>query len=356
MYYEYDTGYYEPSVMDELLEEFQQKCKEILLDDINSKIGSIKHDNEYLKNENDKLRAALAQAEKSLREIEKEAEKSALMKTLTSGIKNAVKDAEDKDTKIYEFLNLTFKRDYIEKSCDAPLWIGAMTQFYSSKDKVLDVLRLFDVKTPNNVENFRLPIDWNEDELDIFFDTMHNHYVCNGCIYESNLRFWSGSSLKDVKSQCNNNYSEIPWQYVLRNPLLKKEKYLSKIGSNAFNCCDHWRYFYQIDRYLDLSDDEIKIILNNIDYAKLKKDGEVAKFVLRNIKNIESDDFLEKIYSLFYKSYDFSYGKKILEMPYKYMLKWVCDNKNEAMGFIERNKDYFTEEQRKELLMAALDL
>lgn len=356
MYYEYATGYYEQSELDELLSEFKEKCTKILLEDVNSQMGMIKHESEYLKKENERLMIALSQAEKSLRESEKDREKLALMKTLTDGIKNTVKDAEDKETKIYGFLNLTFKRDYIEKSCDAPLWIGAMTQFYSSKDKVLDVLRLFDIKMPDNVENFRLPIDWNEDELDIFFDTMHNHYVCNGCIYEGNLRFWSGSSLKDVKSQCGHNYSEIPWQYVLRNPLLKKKKYLTKIGKNAFNCCDHWRYFYQIDKYLDLSDDEIKTILNNIDYAKLTNNGDVADFALRNLKNIENDGFLEKIYSLFYKSYDFSYRKKILEMPYKYMLQWVCDNKNEAIGFIERNKDCFTEEQRKELLRVALGL
>lgn len=108
MYYEYDTGYYEHSVMDELLDEFQQKCKEILLDDINSTIGSIKHDNEYLQKENEKLKAALAQTEKSLREAKKDAEKFALMETLTNGIKNTVENAESKDNKIYDFLELVF--------------------------------------------------------------------------------------------------------------------------------------------------------------------------------------------------------------------------------------------------------
>lgn len=355
MDYDY-KDYYEPSAMDELLDEFQQKCKEIFLDDINSTIGSIKYENGYLKNENDKLKAALANAEKNLRESKKDSERFVLMEVLINNIKDIIENAEDKETKIYEFLNLTFKRDYIEKSYDVPLWIGAMTQFYSNKDRVLDVLKLFDVRLPDNVENFRLPIDWNEEELDIFFDTMHNHYNCNGCIYEDNLRFWGTSSLKDVKSQCNHNYSEIPWQYVLRNPLLKKEKYLTKIGNNAFNICSHWRYFYQIDKYLDLSDDEIKTILNNINYTKLTNRGDVADFALRNLKHIEDDEFLKKIYSMFYSSYDFNYRKKILEMPYKYMIQWVCDNKNEAMGFIERNKDYFTEEQRKELLMKALGL
>jgi hypothetical protein len=38
------------------------------------------------------------------------------------------------------------------------------------------------------------------------------------------------------------------------------------------------------------------------------------------------------------------------------MLQWVCDNKNSATNFIENNKENFTEEQRKELLMKALGL
>lgn len=356
MYYEYDTGYYEPSVMDELLDEFQQKCKDVLLDDVNSTIGGIKHENEYLKKENDKLRVVLAKAEKNLRESKKDAEKFALMETLANGIKNTAKNAENKDEKIYEFLNLVFERDYIEQTYDAPLWIGAMTQFYSNKDKVIEVLRLFDVKLPDNVENFRLPIDWNEEELDMFFDTVNNHVNCNGCTYEGNLRFWGTSSLKDVKTQCyNSHYSEIPWQYVLRNPLLKKEKYLKKIGQNAFTPW-RWNNFYRIDKYLDLSEEEIKIILNNIDYTNLKDKGDVAEFILRNLKYIENDEFLSKVYSLFYNSYALRYGKKIFDMPYKYILKFVCDYKHEAVRFIEDNKERFTEEQRKELLMKALGL
>ena len=256
----------------------------------------------------------------------------------------------------FAVLELVFAKDYKENVYDTPLWIGAMTQFYSNKDRVIDVLRLFDVKLPDNIENFRLPIDWNEEELDIFFDTVNNHVNCNGCTYEGNLKFWGRKSLDDVKTQCcKNGYSEIPWQYVLRNPLLKKEKYLEKIGQNAFTPW-RWNSFYKIDRYLDLSDEEIKIILNNIDYTKLKNKGDIEEFVLRHLKLIENDAFLEKIYSLFYNSYEFRYQKKILDMPYKYILKWAYDCKNDATRFIEENKEHFTEEQRKELLMKALGL
>lgn len=358
MYYDYED-YYEPSVMDEIFKEFQQKCREVLLDDINSTIGSIKHTNEYLTKENDELKKALSQAEKNLREVKKNTEKFSLMETLVNGVKNTVENAESKDEKIYGFLDLVFKRDYIEQTYDAPLWIGAMTQFYSNKDKVIEVLKMFDIKLPNGIENFRLPIDWNEEELDIFFDTMHNHYNCNGSTYEGNLGYWKSASLEDVKTQCNRNYSQIPWQYVLRNPLLKTEKYLKKIGKNAYGAnshSGHWVSFYKIDSYLDLSDEEIKTILSNIDYTKLKNNDAISKFVLRNLKHVEDKEFLDKIYSLFHNSYDFEYGKKILEMPYQYMLQWVCDHKNSATNFIEKNKEYFTEEQRKELLMKALGL
>lgn len=358
MYYDYED-YYEPSAMDEILEEFQQKCREVLLDDINSTIGSIKHTNEYLTKENDELKKALSQAEKNLRELKKNTEKFSLMEVLVNGVKNTVENAESKDEKVYGFLDLVFERDYIEQTYDVPLWIGAMTQFYSNREKVIEILKMFDIKLPNEIKNFRLPIDWNEEEMDIFFDTMHNHYNCNGCTYEGNLRFWGSASLENVKTQCNRNYSQIPWQYVLRNPLLKKKRYLTKIGKNAYSSngySGHWESFYRIDSYLDLSSEEIKTILININEAKLKKNDEISKFVLRNLKYVEDDEFLKKIYSLFHDSYDFKYGKKILEMPYKYMLQWVCDHNNDAAKFVEDNKEHFTEEQRKELLMKALGL
>ena len=136
---------------------------------------------------------------------------------------------------------------------------------------------------------------------------------------------------------------------------MRNEKYLEKIGKNAFTPF-RWNNFYRIDKYLNLSDEEIKIILCNIDYTKLKNKEGVGEFILRHLKLIENDAFLEKVYSLFYNSYDFRYQKKILDMPYKYILKWVCDCKNDAARFIEENKEHFTEEQRKELLMKALGL
>ena len=358
MCYEYEN-YCNPSEMDELFNEFQQKFKDIMLEDVNSVIGSIKHENEYLKKENKELKEALSIAERNLRESKNILKDYSFIGIILNGIKDNIKTAEDKENKIYEFLDLIFKKDYKETPCfTMPLWIGAITQYYSNKDYVIEILKLFNIKLPENIENFRLPIDWNEEELDIFFDTIYNHVNCNGCTFDRNLEFWAKNSLDDVKIQCNRQYSEIPWQYVLRNPLLKKKKYLEKIGKNAYGNSGNWKNFYEINHYLDLSEEEIKIILTNIDYTKLKHNDKVADFVLDNLKYVEDENFLKKIYSLYYNSYDFKYKKKILEMPYKYISQWLCheNNKQGAIGFIEENKYYFTEEQRKELLTKVLDI
>ena len=347
---------FEISAVNEVFNEFQQKYKDAFLEDANSTINSFKQANEQLKIENIQLSEELFTLEKRLQEVEENIVRSTLMNVIINNIKTTINNATNKDKKIYDFLDLIFQKDYEEEVHNVPLWIGALTQYYSNKNIVIKILRLFDIKLPDGIENFRLPVDWNEDELDIFFDTIYNHVNCNGCVFEGNLRFWGTRSLENVKTQCYSEfYSEIPWQYVLRNPLLKNKKYLEKIGKNAFKS-SNWEKFYEIDKYLDLSDEEIKIILNNIDYTKLSNKDSIKDFVMRNLKLIENNDFLEQIYILFYKSYDFKYNKKILEMPYSYILRWAHDLKDEAINFILTNKEYFINEQRKELLAAALDL
>lgn len=299
--YEYEEFENAPSEVEELFNEFQQKFKDIMLEDVNSTIGSIKHENEYLKEENKMLKEALSKAERNLRDSKNTLKDYSFIGIILNGIKDNIKTADNKENKIYEFLDLIFKKDYEETPCfNMPLWIGAITQYYSNKDYVIEILRLFNIKLPENIENFRLPVDWNEEELDIFFDNMYNHVNCNGCDFAHNLEFWAKNSLYDVKTQCSTCYSEIPWQYVLRNPLLKKKKYLEKIGKNAYSGNSNWKKFYQISRYLDLSEEEIKIILTNIDYTKLKHDDNVAAFALNNLKYIEDENFLKK--NLFFVS------------------------------------------------------
>lgn len=56
MYYDEEPYYYEPSVADEILMEFQQKMKETLLESVKLDIETIKNENIKLKEENEKYK------------------------------------------------------------------------------------------------------------------------------------------------------------------------------------------------------------------------------------------------------------------------------------------------------------
>ena len=350
---EYDwTDYAEPSEVDELFKEFQEKCMDVLCNNVKSEVDEIMTRNAQLTEENEKLRKQSKSFENIAIERTKSLNDSGTVLKMLKYLKNSLDDE-----KVYSLFDLMFEKDFEEDLYEVPLWLGILTQYYSHKDEAIEFLRLLDVKLPDKIENFRLPIDWTEQELDVFFDTMHNHVNCNGCVYEENLRFWGKCSLISVEDQCKKTYyDEIPWQYVLRNPLLKKEKYLEQIGKHMISTISsNWSKFSKIDEYLELEPKELKIIFDNLNYQLwANKDKNITNFILRHIDLIDNENFLNKVYDFCHNSYDFTCKYKILDMPFKYVKKWCSKHTNYAMNLLRDKKTEFTEEQRKELLAAIL--
>jgi D-mannonate dehydratase len=127
---------------------------------------------------------------------------------------------------------------------------------------------------------------------------MRKHIVCNSCTYADNLRFWHPHALDDVYNVCYNclTYTEIPWQFLLRNPNLLNKKYLKKIGKMAYEepYVSGWRYLFAIDKYQDLTDEQLKTIIKEIDGAEanISKENSVSEFLLRHLDLIEDDDYV----------------------------------------------------------------
>lgn len=339
----------ERSEMDLLLEEYKDKCMDLICGNVNSEINAILDNNARLIKENEKLRKENTELKNNTATNDKLLNESKFMIMLVEN----VKQFKDDNDKIYKFLDCIFDKDYIENTYGVPLWIGTLTQYYSHKEEVLQLLRILDVKLPENVDSFRLPIDWTEEEMDIFFSTMYNHYVCNSCIYQENLRFWNPNALKPVDKQCKTNYSEIPWQYVLRNSILKKEKYLVQIGKHLTDKASHWGYFSKIDEYLDLNDDELKIILENIDFVLLTKKTGAFDFAERHLKLITNQNFLDKMYETL-DSYNLKYYEILFDMPFEYTKRYCKKHKDDGVEWIKRHSKKLTEKQRKELLTIVL--
>lgn len=353
----YDENIYEPSPLDNLMKDYKEKCKTILLGSVQSEIAAIKESNTYLENENKKIRENSHNIKSQLSLNEENLNQFKLFANAFNCIKQQIElesEKSQRDNKIFEFLTFVFKQDYsVKDEYKAPLWIKSLTAFYSYKETVIEILRMFDCKSiPKNIENFRLPLEWNESEMDMFFDTLNHHSYTNGDTYSGNLQWYNQSSLEDVVKQCQRIYSQIPWQFVLRNPILKQSKYLERIGKEIISLHhSNGNYFYKICDYQDLSDNELKIIIDNLDYVTWNNSNkEMSSFILSNIRLIDNEIFLSKIYDCFKDGYDFKCRKKIFDMPFNYIKKWTVNHRDTVSEWLRDNKAEIDKEQRRELM------
>lgn len=354
-------NYFEPDKepIEELFEEYKQKCMEQICNSIETEINDIKENNKHLITQNaevlkknTELACEVHNLNDEINQLKQNIEDNKFLTSLINSIRTS--KGEVFEQKIFQLLDIVFETDFKENWQEVPIWLHALTQYYSHKEEVIQFLKSMGTKValPKNVENFRLPIDWTEEEMDVFFENMHKHVNCNGCSYKDNLRFWSVSGLLSVRNQClQQPYSEIPWQYVLRNPILKKEKYLKQIGKHLTDECTNWHKFKKIQDYLELSEEEIKIILDNINYVLLTSKTAAMEFAFKNIKLVKNEVILDKVFRHYQNTYTMQ--EKILEFPYAYIRQW-CINEAKKSGsvinWLTQNQSFFSPEEKKELI------
>ena len=218
---------------------------------------------------------------------------------------------------------------------EAPLWLVLSTMFYDNRDKIIELLDLFKIERPSNIDQFILPCDWNESDVDLFFDNMRMHSNCNGSTYEGNLRFWGRNAVDPYSEivECVNCYDEVPWQFLLRNPLLHEVKYLEKIGSNMFsNVVSNWDKFSKMTKYQEYTDDELRIIMDNIDVTSNHfRDKSFYGFIFDNIHVLRfcrHKKLLDKFYTILVDSNQYACLNKtiLMDMPEEYLIRWLSES------------------------------
>ena len=105
-----------------------------------------------------------------------------------------------------------------------------------------------------------------------------------------------------------------------------------------------------------LNDEQIKVIIDNMEYQMMRKSDDIDKFLLKHIGLISNENFLDKIYDRFNDSYSFECNNCILDMPYKYAYKWLTTHGNKAKQFLDKYPEHFTQEQRREIITKIFDL
>ena len=276
---------------------------------------------ESLKNEISTLENKVVQNDK----IKKEQE-------LGASIVSKFASKVDSKTKMENILDCMYTPTFeqVHLNIDAPLWISVVTRYYNDRLEVLDIIRYFNWgQLPKKVENFILPLDWNDKQLESWMKHMSRNTVCNGQLYDwCNIKWWCGFALEDITTwyeKHRNEYSEVPFQYVFMNPLMKTEKYLKML---AIEIAGYHSELIDGIESMQLSEDEIGFIIKcSLSYLEehhkpiSESHKKFQEWLWQNINLIYNHDVTKYLYEKYANS--FTNIKQLLKLPTFFVVEHV---------------------------------
>lgn len=347
-----------------MYEEQMSSTEKLIYDNIlksitDASMNSIKESIAEINSENERLKKELSKAKELQFKLRAEvAELKALLNDISASelYLDVLRDKIKNDDKLmYQIASVLYEKDYNENTYNTPVWLGVVTQWYSHRHELIALMRILKVKLPDKIDSFRLPIDWTEEELDIVFQYMHNHSNTNNEVFENNLRFWGEVSLRSVEEQCAGELSwhtsNLPWQYVLRNPNLKKEKFLKLIGENFFCVSKHYDNFYMLEKYQALTKEERGIIINSIapeTAVNCDSTKSAIKFCKEHMKLIKDRKLLDFI-CLTVTSYEIEYSSLPYKMPFDALLELCKKHPSWISKILRNNSGNLTNKQYVQL-------
>ncbi|GLB26494.1 hypothetical protein LXJ15735_27350 [Lacrimispora xylanolytica] len=306
-YYEGDF-YNEPSEFDEKMEELKSYLMDSVKQDIKSNL-------EYYKNFAEKKENELSELKSKVKSLE--SDNSKLHKT--NDVAEIILSRITKEN-VESIISNLYEKTFREETLDCPLHWGLYVNYYDNREQILKILKYAGIKIPYD-SSVILPHEWDKTMLDKFFERMGSHVNCNGANYKGNLRFWNYNQAKDPFNYTS--YSEIPWQFVLRNPLLNSKAYALKMA-NEMSCKSGFNNGYKfskIDEYQDLDDDVIKVLVENTSLDKKNMKGDVGQFLIRHIEHVNNDDTLGIIVGILdnmWRPYE-----EASRLPERYQIKYA---------------------------------
>lgn len=330
-------SYYEPSEFDEKVEEFKDYLRESVKKETLDQI-------DRLTKENKRLKDNISALKKENKELEDRNKLSITSDIITSLIVNNIGTHN-----IYRIIEILFPKTFDERlTGDCPLFWLTYVNYYDNRKDVIALLRFAGIKVPDELDDIILPHEWNEELLDKFFDTMYAHYNCNGTMYEDNLQFWDYKmAAHPFDTNYFSCYDEVPWQFVLRNPLLNSQKYAVKIAQEM-NKGQHGLFFSNICEYQELSQETLQAIVDNLDMTNMTNKKALVDFLIAHIELVKDEKKLNKLYSVIeskYRGEDY-----ILQMPKKYQMKYAksLNDINKRFNFLQKAK--FSKEEKIEII------
>ena len=308
--------------------------KNLLQNEIDEATKELHSQLEIYQKDNEKLEAQVDGLKNKITQLEKEQNLNDFALNVIKNIKIKVDDRKNNTVSDYSKMDfrqyLIYMFDYIypvdfveDFDCNAPIWIILLTRYYSHKDDIIkwiEYLELANDTILNKLPNFTMPFEWGKAELDSWFNLLPQRSMINCCYFRENIKFWSDYALETPLKQCEDNYSNIPYQFILRNPLFITDKYFNKICEGVSKVKDSYFIFYHLDRYNDLSKEQINK-LASVGQSVGCNGNDYNDFIKRNLNIITDTDVLDRFYSRFKGKYGFV--EYLYKMPERYALKYI---------------------------------
>lgn len=296
---------------------FVSSIEEIIKQEVTKRVSDIQEQFEYMNEQYAKVYAENLNLNKALEQSKKnEVSGDFIVRNILSKI--------NKDN-IEQFLRFSYKETFTEDDgYECPLWFKLFVNYYGNKDIVFTLLDIAKMDYPFYAKNIQMPYEWNEQELNLFFDTMDNHMVCNGCTYSGNLGFWFrewNCHKFNVEKCLRNHYSETPWQFVLKNPLLNSERFAYKI-IDAINKGDHGTYFNKIFKYQKIDFEIRKSIINGLNKIPGYTMHDYLQFIDENL-DVLSEKHLEFYFNVLLKDKSYNIAETVSKLPKEYVYRFL---------------------------------
>jgi hypothetical protein len=325
-------------------EEIERRCS-----DLKQEISEVK--NKYL--EINKLLEDLRKENSKLKQNTNQIEAFAIFKSLINDVNFG-----------NILLHFNLKRNNYNingmHSENIPSWFKFLFTYYEDKEKLFSIMDLFNFKYPNWAKNYKMPYEYNEEELELFIDPKYDRYICNGEIFNNNIGFFweniqynQGDTYKILTTKQSFS-DDIPWQLVLSNPLWKEEKLFNKILNVLNKKQKDSHYYYAIQNYQTISEDQAKEMAKYLPKDKLY---DIHKTFISNNKNIiKNNEWLAEHFKGLISNNQFStfyYLNYPLQMQKDFIIN--C-NKSYPSKFDLVNKMIINKEDKIKFLMEVAEL
>ena len=237
----------------------QDKLNELFEEEVGKKVKDIKSELKKNSKRLEELQLENLRLNKENEELNNTIEKADLFATFKSlinidNIRSIISQLDLKKN------NIPINGMYSES---IPAWFALLFEYYEDRDNLFQIYDLFNVEYPLWAKKYKMPYEYNKEELKLFIDNIHDRYITNGEMLKCNIGFF----WENVKSNQGDTFSiltskiafnrSIPWQLILMNPLWKSDDLFEEIINAIKEKKSNAHYYFAIQSYQEISEEQI---------------------------------------------------------------------------------------------------